>query len=158
MTWAQLSPKYAALQRQDHPLILILCYQAWFYWNEAEKVLVLAFPGTETIEEMAEDAATGNNAATEKLGDIASEVSHPKLEVDIENSTSKVHKGYKDAYLSIRDILLDIVYSVTKWSKDWLIIVTGHSDGGSIAALAAYDIATKKYMMLALIVWTLLFA
>lgn len=134
-----------------HLSSLTLCDQAWFYWNKQEHILVLAFPGADTFEEMAEDAATSNDTEIETLGGVDSKPANWNLAVDKTKNNWKVHRGYKEAYLSIRNTLLDIVYSVTKWSEDWSIIVAGHSDGGSLAALAAYDIATKKYTILVLI-------
>jgi len=142
---------------------LDLLLQAWLYWhqngpNATDNVLVLAFPGTDVVDDLQEDVATSNDTATETLGDIDTSPSHTELLVDKTKNKWKVHKGYKEAYLSIRETLLDIVYSITNWSKDWLIIVTGHSLGGSLAGIAAYDMANLKYTILVLIVWSLLFA
>jgi len=40
--------------------------------------------------------------------------------------------------------LLEGIYSTTGWSDDWLIVVIGHSLGGAVATLAAYELANRE--------------
>lgn len=55
-----------------------------------------------------------------------------------------VHAGFRNAYDSIRESILRIVYDVTGWDKSWTVCVCGHSLGGALATLCAFEIANRK--------------
>jgi alpha-beta hydrolase superfamily lysophospholipase len=58
-----------------------------------------------------------------------------------------VHSGFLGAYDSIKTKLFRIVDQVTasRSAEDpWVVFVTGHSLGGALATLAAYDVSRRK--------------
>eukprot|EP00210_Caulerpa_lentillifera_P002847 g2721.t1 len=114
--------------------------QAWIYGNLEKNILIVNFPGTDVSQW--KDLMTNFDQSLTPLTEIVED----DLILKPKNSSedAKVHQGYSHAYLSIRDILLQILYSICKWEEKWLIITTGHSLGGSLASLAAYDIANRK--------------
>jgi len=58
-----------------------------------------------------------------------------------------VHHGFRDAYVSVRTTMLETLYSICQWHQDWLIVFTGHSLGGALAILAAYEVANRYWTM-----------
>lgn len=144
------------MQPSKYKTVCYLCFflQAWLYVNRDEQILVLAFPGTDTNED--QDVDTSADTRRVKLKTAWKRLSNSDLEAGNLGPSLKVHEGYKKAYLSVRNTLLDIVDSVTEWSTQWTIIVTGHSLGGSLATIAAYDLATITYVILLLLLRSLL--
>lgn len=96
------------------------------------------------------DTNTSNDTEEVELKANWASVSDSSDKTSQNNDTLKVHKGFYTAYLSVRDTLLAILYSITNQFNKWSIIVTGHSLGGSLATLAAYDLATITYVILVL--------
>jgi putative lipase involved disintegration of autophagic bodies len=52
----------------------------------------------------------------------------------------KVHKGFHEAYHSVRDQVLTQVVSLVKLYPDTPLLITGISLGGALAALASIDL------------------
>lgn len=98
--------------------------------------------GTTMTELM--DLFTDFTTNSVKLEEIVEDLYSLKPKKGFNESDSQVHLGFKRAYSSIREALLEGIYSTTGWSDDWLIIVTGHSLGGSIATLASYELANRE--------------
>lgn len=58
-----------------------------------------------------------------------------------------VHSGFLGAYDSVRNKVFRVVEQLTasrSAEEPWTVFVTGHSLGGALATLAAYDIAGRK--------------
>lgn len=90
------------------------------------------------------DLFTNFTTDSVKLGEIVEDLYSLKPKKGFTESNSQVHLGFKRAYSSMREALLEGVYSTTGWSDDWLIIVTGHSLGGSLSTLASYELANRE--------------
>lgn len=103
--------------------------------------MVLSFPTTD-VHELKDILRNFNTRASTLEGIVEDEYRlDPKEE--FAKSEAQVHSGYKEAYLSIREILLESMFSLTNWSEKWLIVVTGHSLGGALSAIASYEIANR---------------
>jgi len=58
-----------------------------------------------------------------------------------------VHSGFLSAYDSIKVKVLNLVDTLTADASEehpWQIFVTGHSLGGALATLCAYDLAGRR--------------
>lgn len=58
-----------------------------------------------------------------------------------------MHSGFLGAYDSVRTKVFRIVEQVTasrSAEEPWVVFMTGHSLGGALATLAAYDLAGRK--------------
>lgn len=69
-----------------------------------------------------------------------------------DGSTWSVHKGFKDAYYSIRCELLDKAYDLMG-EHDYPILVEGHSLGGAMAIIASEDLSYHFNKKVTLITW-----
>ncbi|ORZ30582.1 Alpha/Beta hydrolase protein [Catenaria anguillulae PL171] len=58
--------------------------------------------------------------------------------------TFTVHKGFTDAYRTVRDDMLTTVQQHLARNPDRTLLVSGHSLGGAIAAMAALDIVAGR--------------
>jgi len=90
------------------------------------------------------DYLTDFNTSPDVLKEITEDrlTLNPKLGVD--NSKIEVHKGFRIAYASIREILMESILSISDWSSDWLVVATGHSLGGSLCTLTSFEIANRQ--------------
>lgn len=58
-----------------------------------------------------------------------------------------VHSGFLGAYDSVKNKVFRIVDQVTasrSAEEPWVVFITGHSLGGALATLAAYDVSRRK--------------
>eukprot|EP00210_Caulerpa_lentillifera_P002845 g2719.t1 len=143
--WIDLLHSAGISYTDMHPLAYVdvdsTMTQAWIYGNLKEKILVLNFPATDPRQW--KDLLTNFQWNEESLGEFVEDKFSLKPKPEFTDSEVLVHRGYKNQYLSIREIVLETLYSISDWSKDWLIISCGHSLGGSLASLAAYEIANR---------------
>lgn len=69
-----------------------------------------------------------------------------------------VHKGFLDAYDSVRASVLSVVDGIVGDDTDWRVFCTGHSLGGALATLSAFEMAGRYVFFLAsgwiVLVWT----
>jgi hypothetical protein len=65
---------------------------------------------------------------------------------DKQKSPTWVHSGFLHAYDSVRPDIYKIIDTVLKKEPkgEWTVITTGHSLGGALATLCAFDIALRK--------------
>ena len=64
------------------------------------------------------------------------------------NDTSiSVERGFYKAYLSVQDDLFDNMYFLTRQYNIKTMIITGHSLGGALSTIFAYEIMTSTYDM-----------
>ena len=79
---------------------------------------------------------------------VGSQLKLPPMDVESFGVTEqpRVHAGFREAYLSIRSRLLELMQSATEGKLEeggWEIMTTGHSMGGSLATLLTHDLSTK---------------
>jgi nuclear pore complex protein Nup85 len=66
---------------------------------------------------------------------------------DAASSQITVHGGFLSAYDSIKPqifMLLDAITEAGTSEEPWRVHVTGHSLGGALATLCAYELATRQ--------------
>ena len=113
--------------------------QVWTYWNRNERELVFAFRGTEQTEW--KDLATDMNLVPCSFDvERTSQVSFLP-----DSANVMIHSGFLSAYDSVKGAL----FTQLKWLQkgegedgcSWRIYITGHSLGGALATLFAYEVA-----------------
>lgn len=112
--------------------------QAWVWWNQEDREVIFAFRGTEQTQwkDLLTDVKvlpTSVNA--EGVTDI---------HLFANDSEVMVHNGFLTAYLSVRSALLGQLKQICgtnggSAAEPWTIYVTGHSLGGALATIFAYD-------------------
>lgn len=112
---------YAKLYREEPSYIKDKAYDAdWAVWTKG-KTLYIRFEGTKSIKDALMDLLA-----------FQSKVSA------FDGAAWEAHAGFKCAYYSVRDKVLDKCYEFYK--KGMKIMVVGHSLGGAMALLATEDI------------------
>ena len=116
--------------------------QAWLWKdvNPDNKVLIVAFRGTFQLK----DALTNFSIKPSKLGDMREDHYTIKPTTYLQKGDIHVHGGYLNCYNSIREEILQLVYDITGWHSSWNVMVTGHSLGGALSTLAAFEFANRR--------------
>ncbi|GLC42478.1 hypothetical protein PLESTB_001102700 [Pleodorina starrii] len=127
--------------------------QVWLYRNVELREAVVAFRGTEQIKW--KDIATDLNLTPcslnpERLDDNAGLPFAARIFRAVSGATQNqmmVHKGFLDAYDSVRRTVFSLLDEITgsgEKGDNWRVLVTGHSLGGALATLAAYELAERR--------------
>ncbi|GLC64672.1 hypothetical protein PLESTF_000190900 [Pleodorina starrii] len=115
--------------------------QAWLFRRSelGANELVVSFRGTETDRWM--DLVTDIRFKPEVFQTILGGAHETENGSDI-----KVHRGFYRAYKSVRRLLTTLIMNTTtaEEGSQWDIHVTGHSLGGALATLGAYELALHK--------------
>jgi len=93
--------------------------QAFIAANDAKKLLVLAFRGTEATS----------------IRDIKADINARTVPT---NNGGKAHKGFTKAYQAVSAEVQDFINQDTY--KDYRLFITGHSLGGALASMAAKNL------------------
>jgi len=122
----------------------------WLYRNTKTREAVVAFRGTEQVKW--KDFATDLNLVpspfnAERAGDsdglpLALKVLRAVAPTD----EVQVHNGFLTAYDSVKPQVFRLLDDITKddGGGQWQVRVTGHSLGGALATLCAYELATRR--------------
>jgi len=118
--------------------------QAWILWNPRVKRVVVSFRGTEQTQW--KDLLTDAEILPTRIDHDEGTMRISK-DSKVQDDTIWVHTGFLKAYICIQKEVADIVRQVvhqnaTKEAK-WTCYVTGHSLGGALSTLCAFDLAMQ---------------
>ena len=108
-------------------------------WDDERRAAVVAFRGTEpsSLENWLENLDASH--ATWEIGACGY------------RRAFRVHAGFLDAYASVRDVIFDALRSISaarrlgKPSEPLPVALTGHSLGGALATLAAFELDAEGF-------------
>lgn len=120
--------------------------QAWIHVNRDANVVVVAFRGTEVgqLKDIFTDLKflPGRLTATMRSTKYQMKPTEALLDKKI-----LLHSGFRDAYESIRDAVLRIVYDITGWDSKWTVCTTGHSLGGALATICSFELTHRELLV-----------
>jgi len=82
---------------------------------------------------------------TRKLGLAKWVTSQAQMLYASEHDEVWVHKGFLMAYQSVAGSLLELAEEVMEGDEQWTVYATGHSMGGALATLFAYEVAQHDF-------------
>ncbi|KAG1678518.1 hypothetical protein FOA52_014552 [Chlamydomonas sp. UWO 241] len=125
--------------------------QVWMYKDAAKKQAVIAYRGTEQVKW--KDLLTDMNLVPtalnpERIDDDAGLpllVRLAKSAIETEEKM-KVHGGFLEAYDSVRMQVVRMLDQITGTGEagEWRVLITGHSLGGALATLCAYELSQRQ--------------
>lgn len=145
--------------------------QVWVFWNQPQKRIVVAYRGTESsrLKDVLTDlqlnptsldpegSAQASNdspigAMVKGFGAMLKGFQDKENDGDMaitdENKPEGemwAHSGFYNAYKAVQAEVIQIVDAITAGEgKEWSIFVTGHSLGGALSTLGAYEFATRR--------------
>eukprot|EP00892_Ulva_mutabilis_P001931 jgi/Ulvmu1/11739/UM008_0152.1 len=120
--------------------------QVWVHRNAAQKKMVISFRGTQAnnawdwltdaivfTDATARDPTTGGLRTVRDLGGVVTP-----------DGSKKIHRGFYKAYRSVEPQIRQMITLCTGGEDGWAITTTGHSLGGALATVCAYDLATSR--------------
>lgn len=115
--------------------------QAWIFWNPDMRHIVVSFRGTEQTQwkDLITDANLFPTGITYEDG-----IMRMSKDSKVNDNSIWVHSGFLKAYICIQKEIAEVISQIVKGSDDrWTCFVTGHSLGGALSTLCAYDLAMQ---------------
>ncbi|GIL80940.1 hypothetical protein Vretimale_9351 [Volvox reticuliferus] len=105
--------------------------QVWLFSDPGKRHFVISFRGTEALLDIITDARL--------LPSVFKTITEAR------RGNVSVHRGFMRAYSSVRRLLSSLLQLITtSGTGPWDVTLTGHSLGGALATLAAYEIGMYK--------------
>lgn len=104
--------------------------------------MIVSFKGTESES----SKVLISDAKPQGLGSMVQSRFHYKLVPSrtLHSSRLAIFGPFENAYESIRESILRLVYDITGWNDEWSVCFTGHGFGGALATIAAFEMANRK--------------
>ncbi len=116
--------------------------QVWIFWDRAKRTAVVSYRGTEQ---------TAYKDLISDLNLIPTNVAYDEGRLFKSDSTTDqddawVHRGFLEAFLSVTAEVREVVVQQIggKEPGKWTVITTGHSLGGALSTLSAFELASKS--------------
>ncbi|MHA2032196.1 MAG: lipase family protein [Candidatus Kariarchaeaceae archaeon] len=122
--------KFVGLTKLAHINDLVTDTQLFILTDETTNELFIAFRGTSNISDLFTEV-------------IAFKEKYPKDGNNSKLFPMKVHRGALKAYLTVKDKILEIVGKEFEENSITRVHTTGHSQGGAMATICAFDIKYK---------------
>jgi predicted lipase len=116
--------------------------QAWVFWAKSRKQVCISFRGTEQTEWR--DVLSDLNLVPTPIC-----FDEGRIQV-VDSSTGDndmwVHRGFLDAFLSVAAEVREIIVRQIgeREPGEWTVFTTGHSLGGALSTLAAFELAARS--------------
>eukprot|EP00210_Caulerpa_lentillifera_P002855 g2729.t1 len=119
--------------------------EGWVHADIKKQLLIVTFKGIDKAQK--KDLQTQADSDRVFMESMAKDDYTLKLTDAVKNTENvKLHKGFLNAYESVRECLLETARSFCwDWDDKWLIVFTGESIGGALASIAAYEFANRTY-------------
>eukprot|EP00210_Caulerpa_lentillifera_P002903 g2771.t1 len=144
-SWTKLPRNFDISQITFQPVAFINAVntgtQVWIHANTECKAMVVAFRGTESCR--FKDVLNDFRFISSKFDLKNGYDCKLRLTEAAQSSAIRVHDGFRRCYDSIRATVMEVVYDITQWKSDWTICVTGHSLGGAVATICAFEFANR---------------
>eukprot|EP00210_Caulerpa_lentillifera_P002853 g2727.t1 len=118
--------------------------EGWVHTDIKKNVVIVTFKEIYEVEE--KELQTRDDSDRVFMESMAGDNYTLKLTDAVKNTENvTLHKGFLNAYESIRESLLETVRSFCwNWDDRWLVVFTGECIGGALASIAAYEFANRK--------------
>ena len=117
--------------------------QVWIFWDREKRLVVVSYRGTEqtAYKDLLSDLNLIPTNVTYDEGRLY------KSDSTTDDDDSWVHRGFLEAFLSVAAEVREVVVQQigSKEPGEWTVITTGHSLGGALSTLSAYELASKSH-------------
>lgn len=135
--------------------------QCWVFKDKARKEIIFSFRGTEQVKwkDLATDASLmptrmdpetvvfdpNAGGLLKGITDVARFIDTAKGQLFKSEDTMSVHSGFLAAYYSVKPRLMNVLDGALD-SGEWTVLITGHSLGGALSTLFAFEVANRTYI------------
>ena len=116
--------------------------QVWIFWDKSRKEVCVSFRGTEQTE-WRDILSDLNLVPTDVFFDDGR---LQKCDSTTDDTDIWVHRGFLEAYLSVAAEVREVVVQQigNRDPGQWTVFTTGHSLGGALSTLSAFELASKS--------------